>query len=438
MLTHKGYAVLSSALGNFLMSLLIAYPPLLLLSMLITLGLSFYIVAFHKAVQGVKPKSFRVNRRVTPESQVRGGQLHVQVDFDLDYYRQFGLKLRETIPDELSLRSGRSEIELRVSGEVLPSLDYTLTALSVGKYALGPVEAILMDGGRLCEKVLRIGEPTEIIIKPDMHQLPRTVIRASRVDATVRAGLTRKAVSSREEEYREIRQYAPGDSHRHIVWRAVAKDPQGELFIKELEGAASHDVVCVLDYSPSMMVGPPGFRPLDIVADAAASLGSVVVERGDRFGLLCWNSEDEVYLPPYAGKGQLDAALTLMAEAKSAGRPSSLGDLTEKLVTMLRRPAIIIICSRLIGQSATELEAAVMTLTAQGSRLTAVMPLLNQMPAPMEADAFSVALDMERERTAEFLDRLKRTSLRAAEYSDFAKVMLDSYVALATAPMVRR
>jgi uncharacterized protein (DUF58 family) len=438
MLTHKGYAVLSSAIGNFIISLLIAYPPLLLLSMLITLGLTFYIIAFHKAIEGVRSESFQVTRRVTPDSQVRGGQLNVQVDFDLDYHRQFGLRLRETIPSELSIQSGRAENELHAQSDTIPSLNYTLTALSVGKYVVGPMEATLMDGGRLCERLLRIGDASEIIVRPNIHQIPRAVIRASHMDAIMQGELTRHAVTSREEEYREIREYAPGDSHRHIVWRAVAKDPLNELFIKELEGFASHDVMCVVDSSPSMRVGPPGFRPFDVVTDAVASLGSLVLDRGDRLGVFCWNSEGEVYLPPYRGKSQLEAAARLMAEAKPTGSIGSLDELTERLMALLKGRALVIVCSRLVGQSAAQLEAAMITLASQGSRLTAIVPLMNQMPALTEPDAFSVALDIERQRVREFLDRSKRANPRVAEYSDYAKVLFYSYLALVAAPMVRR
>ena len=90
-------------------------------------------------------------------------------------------------------------------------------------------------------------------------------------------------------EIRELREHLPGDSFRHIAWKASAR--QGKLMVKEYEAESNRSHVYLLDISPSMRWGALGQTPLDYAIEATFHLARSAAQAKDRVGLITFDRD---------------------------------------------------------------------------------------------------------------------------------------------------
>ena len=90
-------------------------------------------------------------------------------------------------------------------------------------------------------------------------------------------------------EIRELRDHLPGDSFRHIAWKASAR--QGKLMVKEFEAESNRSHVYLLDISPSMRWGALGQTPLDYAIETTFHLARSAAQDKDRVGLITFDRD---------------------------------------------------------------------------------------------------------------------------------------------------
>jgi uncharacterized protein (DUF58 family) len=121
-------------------------------------------------------------------------------------------------------------------------------------------------------------------------------------------------------EFREHRQYAPGDDVRYVDWKASAR--QEHIFIKQGERQKDAAVFLLLDCSASMAWGdPPKSRAAIALANA---LGYLALAQGDRLTVLpVTGSRPPNGLPPLGpirGKGQVPMLFNYLQAVRFDGR----------------------------------------------------------------------------------------------------------------------
>ena len=84
------------------------------------------------------------------------------------------------------------------------------------------------------------------------------------------------------DEFKEIRQYQPGDSFKRINWKASARMATlGNLpLVNELEPETRRAVWIFLDVANHMDVGVPLANPLESTVEAAGTLAQYYLSRG--------------------------------------------------------------------------------------------------------------------------------------------------------------
>src|SRR5204862_7169558 len=79
--------------------------------------------------------------------------------------------------------------------------------------------------------------------------LPRLILEARRIAATVIHGLHGRKRAGPGEQFWQYRRFLSGEPARNVYWRRSARD--GILYVREQEWAASHTVWIWPDRSPS-------------------------------------------------------------------------------------------------------------------------------------------------------------------------------------------
>jgi uncharacterized protein (DUF58 family) len=115
--------------------------------------------------------------------------------------------------------------------------------------------------------------------------MPRLILEARRIAATVIHGLHGRRRAGPGENFWQYRRFISGEPSRRVDWRRSARDEH--LYVREQEWEAAHTVWIWPDRSPSMVFASPLAREskLDRTVLVAFALAEVLVQAGERVGM---------------------------------------------------------------------------------------------------------------------------------------------------------
>jgi uncharacterized protein (DUF58 family) len=115
--------------------------------------------------------------------------------------------------------------------------------------------------------------------------MPRLILEARRVAATVIHGLHGRRRAGSGENFWQYRRFVSGEPAAHVDWRRSARDDH--LYVREQEWEAAHTVWIWPDRSPSMMFSSrlAECTKLDRALVIALALAEILVEGGERIGI---------------------------------------------------------------------------------------------------------------------------------------------------------
>ncbi len=145
-------------------------------------------------------------------------------------------------------------------------------------------------------------------------------------------------------EFWGLRKYLPGDSFRHIDWKARARS--GKLYVREFLRDSAYTLMLLVDVSASMGYG----RKLPLARDIAASLAYSALQNSNPCGLLLFADRVIDYQAPSAAARQYQRLLGMLQRSRPVNcRETRLQPAIEHLTTLL--PACLgIILSDFHGQ----------------------------------------------------------------------------------------
>jgi len=115
--------------------------------------------------------------------------------------------------------------------------------------------------------------------------LPRLILEARRVAATVIHGMHGRRRAGPGENFWQYRRFVSGEPAARVDWRRSARDDH--LYVREQEWEASHTVWIWPDRSPSMAFASPLVRDTKLYRTLVVTLAlaEVLVEGGERVGI---------------------------------------------------------------------------------------------------------------------------------------------------------
>jgi uncharacterized protein (DUF58 family) len=115
--------------------------------------------------------------------------------------------------------------------------------------------------------------------------MPRLILEARRVAATVSHGLHGRRRAGPGENFWQYRRFVSGEPASRVDWRRSARDDH--LYVREQEWEAAHTVWIWPDRSPSMYFASPLVRDSKLYRTLVVTLAlaEVLVEGGERVGI---------------------------------------------------------------------------------------------------------------------------------------------------------
>ncbi len=155
------------------------------------------------------------------------------------------ISIWESLPRELSSQGVLKRVtSLTPRSET--TVEYELTARRRGYYPVGPLDLQYGDVFGFRQEDRWHEEPTMVIVYPTVVPISRLAL-----PSTTPLGTEKSTRILYQDPSRVIgaREYQPSDSPRMINWKVSAA--RGELFVRQVEPAVSHEVLILLDLSPA-------------------------------------------------------------------------------------------------------------------------------------------------------------------------------------------
>lgn len=167
---------------------------------------------------------------------------------------------------------------------------------------------------------------------------PETISRISRLDLRARrivegflSGMHRSPYFGQSVEFRQHREYAPGDDLRHVDWKVWAR--QDRLYVKQYEEDTNLSCYFLVDVSNSMRFGQTrkgtSWTKFDCGATLACCLAYMALKNQDAVGCLIFDERVRSHLPPQTRQIRLHQ----LAEALNVSQPKDKTDLELALST---------------------------------------------------------------------------------------------------------
>lgn len=127
-------------------------------------------------------------------------------------------------------------------------------------------------------------------------------LKAKRLSQKRLLGRYRSRFKGRGLEFRDFREYLPGDDPRSIDWNVTARF--GRPFVKNSEEERELSVVLLLDMSASQRFGSGQETKLELAQQLTSLLALTALASGDKVGLLTFDDHHHTYLKPAKGRNQ--------------------------------------------------------------------------------------------------------------------------------------
>ena len=163
---------------------------------------------------------------------------------------------------------------------------------------------------------------------------PETLKRIARLDLRAKyvvdgflSGLHKSRHFGNSVEFRQHRQYVPGDDPRSVDWKVWAK--QDRLYVKQYEVDTNLRLTLLLDASQSMRFGSGAMTKYDYACTAAVSLAYLALRQQDAVGCIMFDQNARNALPSKMKQSHLFAIADRMfrsspAEKKEQHRPENM------------------------------------------------------------------------------------------------------------------
>jgi uncharacterized protein (DUF58 family) len=177
-----------------------------------------------------------------------------------------------------------------------------------------------------------------------LHRLEWQVIR--RLDGMLQ-GNYRTIFRGVGTDFRDLREYEPGDDVRHIDWNVTAR--MDTPFVRQYSEDRELTAWLLLDRSHSMGFGPID-RPKELVlCELATTVARILTRGGNRVGAILFDNEVESVLTPRGGRNQvLSLTRNLLRPPASHGTITNLSALLDFALGAIRRRSLVVLMTDFI------------------------------------------------------------------------------------------
>jgi uncharacterized protein (DUF58 family) len=217
------------------------------------------------------------------------------------------------------------------------------------------------------------------------------------------AGRHRSRARGSSIEFRDYRQYVPGDDLALVDWRVFARTDRH--YLRTYEQETNMECHVFLDSSASMGFGKQVSK-LDYASFFAAGLAYLVVRKGDRVSLQLFDDEIRHFFEPGSTGRHLDTLLHALEQNKPGGQ-TSIAEALRRSFPLLKRKGTVVVISDFLDDPAA-IFAALAPYLHRGFRVH-LFHILAPEELDLESRGLTTFVDMEtQQRVIAHTEALRR------------------------------
>lgn len=176
-----------------------------------------------------------------------------------------------------------------------------------------------------------------------MQQIRRIQIRTSHMVNDILAGQYESVFKGQGMEFREVREYVPGDDIRSIDWNVTART--GSPHVKLLAEERELTVMLLVDASGSGQFGSVSRFKNELAAELCAVLAFSAIKNNDKVGLIIFTDGVELYVPPSKGRKHVLRVIREVLFFKPKGAGTNIPGALHFLNGVTKRRAVCFLVS---------------------------------------------------------------------------------------------
>jgi len=176
-----------------------------------------------------------------------------------------------------------------------------------------------------------------------MQQIRRIHIRTRRMVNEILSGQYESVFKGQGMEFREVREYVPGDDIRSIDWNVTART--GEPHVKVMAEERELTVMLMVDMSGSGMFGSVSRFKNELAAELCAVLAFSAIKNNDKVGLIAFTDDIELYVPPQKGSKHVLRVIREVLYFEPKGKGTDIPKALHYLNNVIRRKAVVFLVS---------------------------------------------------------------------------------------------
>jgi uncharacterized protein (DUF58 family) len=136
-------------------------------------------------------------------------------------------------------------------------------------------------------------------------------------------------------EFEGYRSYNPDDDAQTIDWKATARS--GKLLVKQFKEEQDFKVMFVIDVGEHMVAGSTKKLKCEYMAEAAAALGHLILESGDKIGLILYNDHVKDVILPQRGNTHFQYFSDVLSDSSTYGGGSNISAVLDFLIDYISK-----------------------------------------------------------------------------------------------------
>jgi len=190
-----------------------------------------------------------------------------------------------------------------------------------------------------------MGSLADLLFPGDLKKVANLQVLARSVVEGFCAGLHRSPHKGFSVEFKQHRQYVPGDDVRYLDWKVYGKSDR--FFIREYEEETNLRAMLLIDGSGSMAYSggnADGMSKLDYAVRLGACLAYLMLKQQDSVGLVSFDTKIRRFIPSRSNPGHLQVIAEELAASRSGGE-TALSGVFREIVPKIHRRGLLIVLS---------------------------------------------------------------------------------------------
>jgi uncharacterized protein (DUF58 family) len=254
--------------------------------------------------------------------------------------------------------------DLRANAQA--QLRYTVQPRRRGRVAFELADVRVQSLGRSLELQWRIGAAQTRPVFPNFASVSRYAWLAT--DRRLAAiGIKTQVQRGEGTDFKQLAEYRPGDSIRHIDWKATLK--QSRPIVRQFQDERDQCVIFLIDCGRRMRAdeGTVHGSHFDEALNATMLLAHVALKDGDEVGALTFGTspEHKRSFAPRKGMATLSALTVLLHDIQPEATHSDYLMAARDLMRVHAKRALIVLLTNFRDEDAPELDAALKLLRSR-------------------------------------------------------------------------